>query len=201
MPGVNRYRQAIDSSSYSVLSESALDQIIRNKSKIQVTRKPCIFLSHKSEDKEAVKEIGNYIVTNYDIDIYLDIEDSALQRAVKNNDHEIITKSIEVGLLYSSHLMAVISKKTKNSWWVPYEIGFAKSIDTIISSLQLIDVDYLPSFLNITKKLKNVRDLKLYLSQIQVKSDPFELIQEVCKRLDIIISDQSSSVLSKYLDA
>ena len=35
--------------------------------------KPCIFLSHISEDKKAVKEIGDYIMENGNMDIYLDL--------------------------------------------------------------------------------------------------------------------------------
>jgi hypothetical protein len=48
--------------------------------------KPCIFLSHKSDDKDAVREIGDYI-RNQGINIYLDEDDLELQcqRTVKTS--------------------------------------------------------------------------------------------------------------------
>jgi hypothetical protein len=88
-------------------------------------KQPCIFLSHRSSDKSAVKAIGAYIV-NAGTNIYMDIDNPALQAAVASDDHDAITLFIERGVTASSDLMACISKDTFNSCWVPYEIGFAK---------------------------------------------------------------------------
>ena len=89
-------------------------------------RKPCIFLSHISVDKKAAIGIGEYIIQNSNIDIYLDIYDIELQQAVIDGDNAAITRFIENGLNESSHVICVLSNNTKKSWWVPYEIGFSK---------------------------------------------------------------------------
>ena len=99
--------------------------------------KPCIFLSHISIDKEAVKRIAKYIMEKANIDVYLDIHDDALQKAVEEGDPQKITALIERGIFSSTHAMCLISKKTIGSWWVPYELGYAKKSGKKISSLKL----------------------------------------------------------------
>lgn len=86
---------------------------------------------------------------------------------MKNNDPIIITKSIELGILLSTNLMTIISEKTKDSWWVPYEVGFVKSKEINLSTLKLKDVIYIPSLLQITNILKRVKALDNYLNLIK----------------------------------
>jgi hypothetical protein len=95
----------------------------------------------------------------------MDINDPALQQAVRDNNDLAITKSIEVGIDLSTHLMTLISEKTKNSWWVPYEVGLAKNAGKDISTLELKEA-YAPSFLKITRLLKNVQGLDKYIDDI-----------------------------------
>jgi hypothetical protein len=57
--------------------------------------KPCIFLSHISVDKQSVEGIADYIMEKADIDVYLDIHDDELQRAVNRGDSVEITALIE----------------------------------------------------------------------------------------------------------
>ena len=93
---------------------------------------PCIFLSHISVDKPSAIEIGNYITKLGDIDIYLDMNDEELQNAVSANDPAGLAQFIERGLSYSTHIMCLVSADTVRSWWVPYELGFAKTRQTFI---------------------------------------------------------------------
>lgn len=85
----------------------------------------CVFISHKDANTLAAIEIGNHIMQDLGLDIYLDIYDKALQRADNEGDLEGIVASIQKGIGFASHLLCVISDKTKDSWWIPYEIGFA----------------------------------------------------------------------------
>lgn len=128
--------------------------------------KPCIFISHKSEDKEKAINIGNYIIQAYGIDIYLDIYDSGLQSATLNNDHKTIVNHIHKALSHSTHLMCVISDMTSTSWWVPYEIGYAKKSNREISSLKLKNIIDVPSFLKIETVLMGTKSLNDYLKKI-----------------------------------
>lgn len=130
--------------------------------------KPCIFISHKSEDKGKAINIGNYIINAYDIDIYLDIYDSGLQIAALNDDHKAIVNHIHKAINYSTHLMCLISDMTSTSWWVPYEIGYAKKSNREISSLKLKNINDVPSFLKIETVLMGTKSLNEYLKKIGI---------------------------------
>ncbi|WPD23752.1 MAG: toll/interleukin-1 receptor domain-containing protein [Candidatus Electrothrix scaldis] len=159
-------------------------------------RKPCIFLSHISLDKTTVKSIGDYIMDQGDLDIYLDIYDTELQKAVDEEDPYKITKFIEQGLSRSTHLMCLYSKKTVYSWWVPYEIGYAKKSDKKISSLKLKGEVQLPEYLKIGVVLKGTKSLNEYLKKISSDySYPYRLVNE-----SVISHSQSNHPLDDYLD-
>lgn len=55
--------------------------------------KKCVFLSHRSVDKEKVIKLGNYIMDS-GLNIYLDINDSNLQDAVTLQNAEKITQCV-----------------------------------------------------------------------------------------------------------
>ncbi|EPH6071147.1 toll/interleukin-1 receptor domain-containing protein [Vibrio alginolyticus] len=163
MAGINRAiikhvlekSNAYDTESYFEANASAKEQ------------KPCIFLSHISIDKESAIEIGNYI-TQSDIDIYLDIYDEELQRAVVSKDAKKITQFIQEGIDRSTHLLCLISNDTKSSWWVPYELGYGKCASKEVASLSLKEVDYLPEYLSSEKILQGTESLNRYLKLIVV---------------------------------
>src|SRR6266545_7582542 len=89
---------------------------------------PCIFLSHIAIDKSVAIAIGNYITDQGGIDVYLDINDQDLQSAANAGNAVRVTQFIERGLLYSTHVMCLVSASTVKSWWVPYELGFGKRL-------------------------------------------------------------------------
>lgn len=127
--------------------------------------KPCIFLSHISIDKTAVQGIADYIMEKADIDVYLDIHDDALQTAVYRGDSEEITALIERGITSSSHAMCLISEETIKSWWVPYELGYAKKSGKEISSLKLKGTVDLPDFLKIGTLIHGTKSLNEYIEK------------------------------------
>jgi hypothetical protein len=126
----------------------------------------CIFISHKSEDVNAAIAIGHYIRDNAGIDIYLDILDEGLQGAVQRNDHHKIVKCIEKGIATSTHILCLISEKSNVSWWISYEIGYAKKAGKGIASMKLKNIDSMPSFLVIEKQIFNKKQLDEYLQSI-----------------------------------
>lgn len=128
--------------------------------------KPCIFLSHVSIDKAAVKSIADYIMDKADIDVYLDIHDNELQNAVDRGDSAEITALIERGIAHSSHAMCLISEKTIGSWWVPYELGYAKKSGKKISSLKLKGTVDLPDFLKIGAIIHGTKSLNKYIEKV-----------------------------------
>ena len=129
---------------------------------------PCFFISHLSVNKNVAISVGDYILNHadIDIDIYLDIYDEELQRAVRDGDPHKITKSIETGITNSSHIICLVSEKTSESWWVPYELGFAKKSQKEISSLILKDATYIPDYLQIGAILRGTVSLNKYLKVV-----------------------------------
>lgn len=180
MEGTNRYYNVREVAGGYGLDESALNRLLSNLSLIPISTKPCIFLSHKSEDKQAVVSIGNYIKSK-GVDIYLDADDAALQQAVKNDDHIAITKSIQLGIYASTDLMTLISKNTKKSWWVPYEVGFASSEKKKLSTLKLKDVTYVPSFLKITKILHGAKALDDHIESVKNRDQTYARAYQIIR--------------------
>lgn len=129
--------------------------------------RPCIFLSHISVDKRSAIEIGNYITARGDIDIYLDINDYALQMAAQANDAARVTEFIEKGLSHSSHIMCLVSANTVNSWWVPYELGFAKKAAKHLATLKLKGDASLPDFLKMSEIILGTKGLNEYLTLVR----------------------------------
>jgi len=160
--------------------------------------KPCIFLSHVSEDKEAVKAIGDYIMERGDIDIYLDINDQQLQTAVRNNDAVAITGFIEKGVRASTHVMCLYSETTVRSWWVPYELGYGKRSNAEVSSLKLKGDIELPAYLSVAEKLLGTESLNKYLEKVvgtAKKSLGYHALNE-----HLIAHTAAQHPLDKYLD-
>jgi hypothetical protein len=154
------------------LATASVSMILEHRSK----GKKCVFLSHKSEDKEKCIEIGEFL-TNSGINIYLDANDTELQIAWANQDVEKMTNCIKKGIKESTHMLCMISHETKKSKWVPFEIGYAHSalVDTFlheaskrlrISILRLEDVaeDELPHYLTIVPDIKGAKSLEEYIA-------------------------------------
>lgn len=127
--------------------------------------KKCVFISHKSEDKAAAKEIAEYI-RDKELDVYLDVFDSGLQQATREGDVAGIVSGIEKALTRSTDILVLITDKTQQSWWVPYEIGYSKKGGRGIASLLLKTAENFPDYLEIERKLRGKADLDGYLSDL-----------------------------------
>ena len=161
---------------------SILEARAADLTKLAAGKDPCIFLSHKNEDKDAVKAIGEYI-KNAGINIYLDAEDADLQKAVRDRDDVKITAFIERGIQYSSDVMVLVSDKTQGSWCVPYEFGFGKNGGKYLASMRLKAVANPPSYLKIVRRLENITDLNTYLKEVQGRTPAVQVIK-TAKRWD-----------------
>lgn len=200
MKGRNVYSEVIGRGQ--VFTESLANEMIKRGAVVD-KKTPCVFLSHKGEDKPAVREIGEYL-KSAGINIYLDIDDQGLQQAVIQKNDVAITKSIELGITNSTHLLAVVSEKTKMSWWVSYEVGFGKRNGNGLATLKLKDVSDLPSFLMITVVIEGITGLNGYLkslsSLIQEQSDRFTYAARTAIDGNVLLSSRiSDHPLSKYL--
>lgn len=114
MSGINKYIEIQASAQRNFGYGPAINELLRKAEKPPKT-KPCVFLSHISEDKAAVHNIATYF-SDAGVDYYLDVDDPELQKAVKDGDDEKITNFIELGIKSSSHLLTIVSEKTQRSW-------------------------------------------------------------------------------------
>lgn len=161
-----------------------------NKSKV------CVFISHKYEDMEVAREIAAYI-QDLGIDVYLDDNDKGLQEAVKNNDSERIVGCIETALKSSTHILVLIAENTRKSWWVPYEVGYAKKGCKDIASLLLKNVDEFPDYLKIETRLTGYESLSKYIKSIYEDNNPNALLVE---SVSTNVCDMYKSELLKYIE-
>ena len=94
----------------------------------------------------------------------------------------------------SSDLLCLISDKTRLSWWVPYEIGFADKQEIDIAVLKLKDVEDIPSYLKAKKVLFNIGDFLQYISKL----GPYGSI--MAKEDYSRFSKCDNSILAKFID-
>lgn len=157
-------------------------------------KKRCVFISHKKEDEEAAIAIGAYLTDIVGVNIYLDTKDCILKEAVSADNDQLIVASIKRGLTCSSDLLCLISDKTRLSWWVPYEIGFADKQEIDIAVLKLKDVEDIPSYLKTKTALFNIEDFLQYISRL----GPYGSIMD--KEDYSRFSKCDNSVLTKFID-
>lgn len=132
--------------------------------------KPCVFISHRSSDMEAAEAIAKYLKFN-DIDVYLDKLDDELQEKAKEENAKGIVDAINEGLKYSTHILVLISDKTRESWWVPYEVGYSKKGEKKIASALLTGyVEGFPDYLKIERTIESPEEFKDYAKEIRVET-------------------------------
>jgi len=114
-----------------------------------------VFLSHKLEDTTQTIRIKTFL-EGEGINCYVD----TLDPATKSTDD--LTKLIMDRVKACTHLMAVVSNYTTQSWWVPFEIGVGSELQRRITSYKLSTVD-LPEFLKKWPILASTRDLESFV--------------------------------------
>jgi len=101
-----------------------------------------VFISHKKEDESSALTILNHFKKN-DVPAWIDVLDPELK---KKSEGEV-TKHIQLQLSKCTHLLALFTINTKNSYWVPFELGMAYQLDKNIATIKLSDVEH-PEYLN-----------------------------------------------------
>jgi hypothetical protein len=119
-----------DPQAYLQVLEDLIDQTLNGlRAEPAVCR---VFVSHQQKDSAYAERIA-FLATQHRFDYWLDIHDPLLIRAnqiLPTNDPRypiIIAAIIEIGLLNSTHVVAVHTQNSFASKWVPYELGRAKA--------------------------------------------------------------------------
>lgn len=127
----------------------------------------CVFISHRKADLEAAKAIARFLQYDVGVNVYFDEYDAALGAAAKAGDDRKIVECLERGIEVSSHLLGVLSATTKDSWWVPFEIGSARRKGAQVGYTLLNDVDNLPSYLKIARLIASEKELKDWARELK----------------------------------
>lgn len=159
MPGINifktrqNYIELIEKIASSRLRKGDADYL----TKLEMKDTPCVFICHRSTDKPAARAVDE-LLRSWGFNTYFDENDTGLQAAFIAGDAEETVRRIDDGLIWSSHLLGVVSASTMKSWWVPYEIGSARARDKKIAHLML-EVAPLPDYIKIGRILTSQFDL------------------------------------------
>lgn len=120
-----------------------------------------VFISHKNTDELQARRIDAQLKAA-GIATYLDVLDP------KSKSTSDITSVITDRIIECSHLIAIVSDNTKESWWVPFEIGGATVHNKRICTYA-ISAEQLPDYLKKWPILKSENAISTFIKNY--KSD------------------------------
>ena len=159
------------------LTESNLERRIDELSDRLSVKKPDVFVSHKNEDKNTAEKVAETIA-KCGLTAYLDIWDPNV-----DGDGPELVDYISSVIGCCSSLIAVVSRNTIRSWWVPLEIGIAITEDLYLGTFltsTYMKSDF-PSYLWKWPVLENTRDLENWCRVRQAAASP-QLFYESLER-------------------
>lgn len=114
-----------------------------------------VFISHKDLDSHIAEKVAARVRMN-GMETYLDTIDDALIEDGPDLSDILLERMGEC-----HQLIAVVSDKTKNSWWVPWEIGVGSEKGFRMASYSESYIE-LPSYLQKWPALHNDEHIDLY---------------------------------------
>jgi TIR domain-containing protein len=117
-----------------------------------------VFISHKKEDAEQARAIAEYLTVN-GLFVYLDVIDAQLGKSGPD-----LADYIRTQMHKCTQLLAVISKQTQASWWVPWEIGVATEKERFLASF-VSGGATVPEFLEKWPYLRTRADFDKYINE------------------------------------
>lgn len=79
-----------------------------------------VFLSHSSNDKADLPATINFL-ESYGVNVYIDKKDNKLPKKTSKDTGEILKRRIDE----SKKFIVLVSENSKNSRWIPWELGIA----------------------------------------------------------------------------
>lgn len=115
-----------------------------------------VFLSHQRADSAKASEIAQRLLHRHSIPSYLDVIDPYLGRP-----GEELAQHIRAEMAKCTQLLAVVSAATRESQWVPWEIGVATEKDFPLASFANY-TQAVPEFLRAWPYLRSLEDVDKY---------------------------------------
>lgn len=146
--------------------------------------KPRVFISHRQADEKRALAIRD-IVERENCEYWLDVTDPTLRSANGSSlpvsqKSVVIAAIIEMALLNCSHVLAVVTKNSYGSTWVPYEYGRVK-VGKVWSQQACCWIDSDPSSQDFKNKATYLRlgeittsdsDIRRWLKEEKIKWPP-----------------------------
>jgi len=133
-----------------------------------------VFISHTTQDDALARKIYSRLKLVNNIDCYIDDMDKELR---SKRGTAQLTPLLVDRLRRCDTLLAVVSSNTKNSWWVPFEIGTAREMPRIIASFTSLPErstyagqECLPEYLLEWPRLRTDSDIDLFAREYKQKS-------------------------------
>lgn len=133
-----------------------------------------IFISHTTRDDSLAQKVFLRLKHIHSIDCYIDDMDKELSKKRGNSQ---LTPLLVDRLRRCDTLLAVVSSNTKNSWWVPFEIGTAREMPRVITSYTSLrdqplydGQDALPEYLLEWPRLRSDNDIDIFAREYKLKS-------------------------------
>ena len=143
-----------------------------------------VFISHKKSDASLALLVAARVRQN-SLQTYLDTIDDALLKDGPNLADHLLEK-----MHGCDQLIAVVSPSTKDSWWVPWEIGVGSEKNFRMVSYSESYVS-LPSYLKKWPELHSESDIDLYCN-LSKSSD-----QEIALNSRKVLNENSRAQVSK----
>lgn len=135
-----------------------------------------VFISHKNTDALLAEKVARRVRAN-GLETYLDTIDDALVK-----DGPELADLLLARMGQCQQLIAVISSQTKDSWWVPWEIGVGSEKGFRMASYSESYVT-LPSYLEKWPALHTDRHIDLYC--------------EYSKQTEVVVNRRTRDVLTE----
>lgn len=114
-----------------------------------------VFISYRHTDRAQAMTINDRLIKE-GISTYLDVLD------IESQSTDDITSVITRRISESTHLIAVVSSQTAQSWWVPFEIGEATITNRRICSYRTT-VSQLPEYLSKWPQMTKPAEIELFI--------------------------------------
>lgn len=116
-----------------------------------------IFISHQQMDTNLANNIYE-LLKSKGVEAYLDV-----MYNLHSTDSKYLTNHLKQIVNKSTDILVVMTDHTKNSWWVPFEIGMAANKDLRIVTYLQSELK-LPEFLDYWPRLKKYEDIQKYIN-------------------------------------
>jgi hypothetical protein len=127
-----------------------------------------VFLSHQQADSVLADQIAQRLLLTHSIQSYLDVIDPYLGGGDTLADH------VRTEMGKCTQLLAVVSRATQHSQWVPWEIGVATEKDFPLATYSS-DSSLPPEFLRKWPYLRSTADLDAYARESKKTDSTYQI--------------------------